>query len=172
MPSTRMANSLKVSCLYTDTFIDSFPLPHRLFPCGVFLQEAINVVRLPAAIAYRVAASLAPDDPAPFSNLSAVEFEMGHYQEAIELAEKSIALTPSSDQTRLDRFHVRIAKSNLHLLKTVEALSAAEKVTADDIREPLMADIRTVKELIGSSPDQSVARKNILDRLPRYKPCL
>ena len=124
-------------------------------------------------MAYKVAAALAPDDPIPVSNLSAVKYELGHYVEAAELAEKAIAM-PSSDQARRDKLLPRVAKCHLHELKIDEALAAAEKIAADEIREPLVAELRAVKGLMKSATesDPTKARKDLLDRLPRYKPGL
>ncbi|KAM7183786.1 hypothetical protein V8F33_013365 [Rhypophila sp. PSN 637] len=66
-----------------------------------------------AETAYTLASSLAPNDPAPISNLSAVKFEMGYFAQAVKLSVKALSLSQDSPQDKRDRLLIRLAKSYL-----------------------------------------------------------
>lgn len=75
-----------------------------------------NSTRRAAIEAYKEAAFLAPEDYAPLSNMSAVHFEMGQYNQAVEYAEEALQLLRSEpdDGPKKQKLHARIAKSLLY----------------------------------------------------------
>jgi len=125
-----------------------------------------------AEIEYNVAQSLTPEDPAPISNLSAVKFEMGQYEEAAALAVKALSLSKDSAPDRKDRLLSRLSKSYLHANNAHEALSAAERMTEGKDREVLLADVRLMLDSEPQQLNKVTLRKNIVGTLPRYRPSL
>ncbi|KAH7631370.1 hypothetical protein B0T09DRAFT_133956 [Sordaria sp. MPI-SDFR-AT-0083] len=127
---------------------------------------------------YNIAAKLAPNDPAPFSNLSAVKYEKGEYADAAKFAAKALSLYPDSEAeaAKREKVHVRLAKSYLHDLKLDDASAAAEKVATDHVRASLLADIGQLRDVVADSisaaSDKTSMRKHILDRLPQFRPDL
>lgn len=125
-----------------------------------------------AEIAYKEASSLAPDDPSPVSNLSAVKFETGRFEQAAELAAKALSLSEDAAQDRKDRLLIRLAKSYLHAGKFSDSLAAAKRMAEGKERDSLIVDLNLLLGLERQSADASSARKNIATRLPRYRPVL
>jgi len=115
---------------------------------------------------------LTPEDPAPISNLSAVKFEMGQYEEAAALAVKALSLSKDSAPDRKDRLLSRLSKSYLHANNAHEALSAAERMTEGKDREVLLADVRLMLDSEPQQLNKVTLRKNIVGTLPRYRPSL
>ncbi|KAJ0375722.1 hypothetical protein COL26b_006044 [Colletotrichum chrysophilum] len=62
--------------------------------------------------AYREAAALAPEDPAPWSNISAIKFEQGDYTSCLQNLEKALSLSSSEakDEPKKQKLYTRMAK--------------------------------------------------------------
>lgn len=126
----------------------------------------------PTAIkCYEEAAALAPNDAAPFSNLSAAKIGMGQYKEAADLAQKALSLTLGESLSR-DKLHLRLARCHLHCLQIQQARSALEKSGDLPAKSSIAENLRLFEGLAHSNANINTLRRNVLDRLPRYKPCL
>ncbi|KAK8920159.1 hypothetical protein VCV18_007459 [Metarhizium anisopliae] len=92
----------------TDDAAKARALGNELYRAGKLLQ---------AEKAYKTAASLAPHDPSPVSNLSAVRYEMGDYKGAIAYIRDAISLTvPETDHSaKNDKLYSRLVKCFLYL---------------------------------------------------------
>jgi tetratricopeptide (TPR) repeat protein len=116
--------------------------------------------------------NLEPENPTILSNLSAVHFEMGKYEDAADFAVKALALSADQPDEKKDRLNVRLAKSYLYGLDTAAAdeilghLGSEQEALADAIRDT--ARLRTVDGMLPSSASWT----RLFDRMPRYKPCL
>lgn len=129
--------------------------------------------------AYQEAASLAPEDPAPLSNLSAVSFEMGRYSDAVGYIRKALSLSASEpdDGPKKQRLYARMIKCLLYTHEVGEAERAFEHLhkslsVAGVSTETLRTTIEEVKALWDSASQESPLRSQVFDRLPRYKPSL
>ncbi|KAH8655855.1 hypothetical protein BX600DRAFT_515543 [Xylariales sp. PMI_506] len=103
---------------------------------------------LDAEKAYKRAAALAPDDPLPLSNLSAVGFEKGHYLSSIGYAKKAIDLSKSEadDGAKKQKLLSRLAN-----IVWPHSGEGEEEEDGDDV---------------------NFHRRRIIDRLARYRPYL
>ncbi|KAH8894481.1 hypothetical protein GQ53DRAFT_839555 [Thozetella sp. PMI_491] len=121
--------------------------------------------------AYKTAASLAPHDPAPISNLSAVRYEMGDYKGAIAHIREAISLTAPEDKesTKADKLYGRLAKCFLYLLDFASAEEVISSIGDSPLRAELDESIQSTKALWSEIPDESGLRNQVLDRIPRYK---
>lgn len=134
---------------------------------------------------------LAPTDPAPVSNLSAVMFEWGRYVEAGRRAQEAIALTDKASTSQEDaglsvgsltlqedsspfkqKLYLRLAKCFLHRLQLSEARDAIARCEDSPAKEAVEEAIKVNEELESVASDVKKVRTLIFDRLPRYKPCL
>ncbi|KAL8376860.1 hypothetical protein RB595_007812 [Gaeumannomyces hyphopodioides] len=124
--------------------------------------------------AYKEAAELAPDDPSPPSNISAVLFEKGDYAGSLVFAKKAIALSASEpqDSPKKRRLLSRAVKCHIHALDLEEAASALDALEASgsDDAAAFRDDVAQTQALWASVPDIKAQRKLVLDRLPRYAP--
>jgi hypothetical protein len=119
---------------------------------------------------------LAPEDPSPLSNLSAVLFEKGDYEASLAFIDKTLSLSASEpdDSPKKRRLLSRAVKCHLHTVNLTDAENALVSLEAsgsDDVAE-LRHSLAQMKSLWASAPDPKVLRKQILDRLPRYAPDL
>lgn len=140
---------------------------------GNGLYRAGNLTQ--AEEAYKKAALLAPQDASPISNLSAVKYEMGDYRAAITYIQKATSLAFSgtdTDDAKKDKLYSRMAKCYLHLLDVHSAEEAISAIGDGHVRAELQESAESIKALSGESPDEALLRGHVLDRLPRYKPCL
>lgn len=140
------------------------------------LTRANSIAILEAEKAYKEAAKLAPDDPSPLSNISAVLFEKGDYAGSLAFLKKAITLSASEpqDSPKKRRLLSRAVKCHIHTLNLQEAGSALEALEASGSDEAagLRDDVAQMQDLWASVPDIKVQRKLVLDRLPRYTPDL
>jgi tetratricopeptide (TPR) repeat protein len=137
------------------------------------------LTQFPAEAAFEQAASLAPDDPAPLSNLSSVQFELGNYDEAARLIQRSLALTkdvPGDEAAdrKKQMLYARLGKCYMHDSKFEEAREVVEQVTDNELKAALGAtiDVLAAWRSSSSSRDQATHRSLVFDRLPRFKPYL
>ncbi|KAG6008119.1 hypothetical protein E4U21_005001 [Claviceps maximensis] len=124
--------------------------------------------------AYKKASLLAPNDPSPISNLSAVSYETGDYEGAIGYVRQALLL-PSPEQHEhvdKDKLYHRMAKCFLHLRDLTSAKDAISSIRNADLRKKLTATVESVDALRDEVSDESVLRKQILDRVSRYKSSL
>ncbi|KJZ70538.1 hypothetical protein HIM_10082 [Hirsutella minnesotensis 3608] len=149
----------------SDTAADARALGNKLYRAGK-LSEAEQ--------AYKTAASLAPHDSSPISNLSAVRYEMGDYRGAIAHIRNAISLNVSEndDSAKKDKLYGRLVKCFLHLLDLNSAEDAMSSISNSRLRTELYESVESMKALCVEIPDQSVLRRQVFDQLPRYKPCL
>jgi tetratricopeptide (TPR) repeat protein len=92
-----------------------------------------------AEVAYKASASLAPDDPAPLSNLSSVKFELGQYSEAVAFIQRSLELLeqePNDEAaTRKSKaLYDRLAKCYMHDSLFGKARQVIDKVCDEKLR--------------------------------------
>jgi tetratricopeptide (TPR) repeat protein len=131
----------------------------------------------PAEAAYKEAASLAPKDPAPLSNLSSVYFELGKYAEAAKYARDSLELTEESGLggeaagRKTKTLLTRLAKSYLHGSQIVEAEQLIDQVSVAELTNSLRATTEALNAWKASASLET-ARSLVFDRLPRFKPYL
>ncbi|KLU85106.1 hypothetical protein MAPG_04138, partial [Magnaporthiopsis poae ATCC 64411] len=140
------------------------------------LTRADSIAIFAAEKAYKEAAKLAPDDPSPLSNISAVLFEKGDYAASLVYLKKAITLSTSEpeDSSKKRRLLSRAVKCHIHALNLQEADSALEALEASGSDEAvgLRDDVAQMQALWASVPDIKAQRKLVLDRLPRYTPDL
>ncbi|KAJ3495502.1 hypothetical protein NLG97_g3351 [Lecanicillium saksenae] len=117
-------------------------------------------------------AALAPEDPRPFSNLSAVRFELGDYKTASLYANKAIALTGVGHDApaNQDKLYGRLAKCHLYLLDVASAENAISKISGTTLQAELQGWAESLKSLVTVFPDQAVFQRSVLDEFRRYKP--
>jgi hypothetical protein len=119
---------------------------------------------------YLDAAKANPTDAAPFSNISAVHYEMGHYEMSIQFAMKALSLSKDqTDETKKQRLGTRMAKSYINLLHLNEECPA---LVSDGERREYQACLEALGDVWEKYPDGSKLRRQILDRIPRYRPRL
>jgi hypothetical protein len=119
---------------------------------------------------------LAPKDALPFSNLAAVKFELGDYVGSILFSHKALKLLEEQapeDGSRLrENICFRLAKAYFYSLKLEDANEALSRVISEDTRASFEPSISHTIILRDSYQDEGEVWRLILDRLPRYKPCL
>ncbi|KAB5529051.1 tetratricopeptide [Coniochaeta sp. 2T2.1] len=125
-----------------------------------------------AETAYKLAASFAPEDPTPLSNLSSVKFELGQYSAAIDFIIKSLELAkkvPGDDdaaERKRKALHTRLAKCYVHDRQFVRAREAIKDVADQELKNAISSALDGCEAWI--SKDKSLQRKLVLDRVPRY----
>ncbi|KAF9878329.1 putative tetratricopeptide [Colletotrichum karsti] len=121
--------------------------------------------------AYNEAASLAPEDPAPWSNISAIKFEQGDYSASLKNIEKALSLTASEsdDEPKKQKLYTRMVKCHLHSNSLDSAEDAVKYLSRDAPSDSLRASLEGMKKLLESAPDEDKLRKQTLDRVTRYK---
>ncbi|KAI3391944.1 hypothetical protein diail_6590 [Diaporthe ilicicola] len=122
------------------------------------LQDAIKC--------YEEAASLAPDDPAPISNLSAAKFEMGKYPEAAELAQRALSMTDGESPSK-EKLRLRLARCHLHCLQTQQARAALETCGDSETKAVITESLTAIDSMQHTEKDRQRLRRDVLDRLPR-----
>ncbi|KID83991.1 tetratricopeptide [Metarhizium guizhouense ARSEF 977] len=148
----------------TDAAAKARALGNEFYRAGKLLQ---------AEKAYKTAASLAPHDPSPVSNLSAVRYKMGDYKGAIAHIKDAILLTvPETDNSaKNDKLYSRLVKCFLYLYDLDSAENAVSSIGDAHLRAELDQAVRSIKALLAEALDESVLRRQLFDRIPRYKPC-
>ena len=118
-----------------------------------------------ATKAYFEALSLTPDDPAPLSNLSAVQFELGNYSESILYAEKALKLLQSeaNSSPKKQKLFLRLVRAQVLQLQDATPL-VTQLASLDSAHDSAT--------MIHSNRRQSVSWSKVLDEIPRYRPSL
>ncbi len=124
----------------------------------------------------RSAARLAPKDALPFSNLSAVKFELGDYAGCILFSQKALTLleeqAPEDGNPLREKIYLRLAKAYFYSLRLENSNAVLSSVISEDSRADLSSSISRTIRLRNSYRDEGEFWRLILDRVPRYKPCL
>lgn len=123
----------------------------------------------PAITLYHKAAETAPDDPAPFSNLSAAYFESGDYIASITASDQALALV--KDEAKLQKLYLRKAKSLVHLRNYEAAAATIELLANSDEKTKLHATTsKALASRLNHDEDSgSLIRNRLIAELPRYK---
>ncbi|KAI1388457.1 uncharacterized protein F4822DRAFT_429081 [Hypoxylon trugodes] len=126
-----------------------------------------------AVKAYEAAAKLAPSDPSPLSNLSAVYFETGKYAECIKFAAKALSLNKTDAKTEKmrEKLLVRQAKANLYLSNIPEAEKLLDQLGPDTDSSGLRDLLKGLKVSDAFSP-HSTSLLEMLFQMPRLRPSL
>ncbi|KAJ3954397.1 hypothetical protein N0V92_009090 [Colletotrichum tropicale] len=124
--------------------------------------------------AYREAAALAPEDPAPWSNISAIKFEQGDHTSCLQNLEKALSLSSSDakDEPKKKKLYTRMAKCHMHLMSFEAAESAIGSLGVDTSSQSLKASLEDLKGLRASVQDRNKLRTQTCDRVARYKASL
>ncbi|KAI8307905.1 putative tetratricopeptide [Colletotrichum sp. SAR11_59] len=124
--------------------------------------------------AYREAAALAPEDPAPWSNISAIRFEQGDYTSCLQNLEKALSLSSSDakDEPKKQKLYTRMAKCHMHLMSFEAAESAIKSLGVDTSSQSLKASLEDLKGLRASVQNGDKLRTQTCDRVARYKASL
>jgi hypothetical protein len=103
--------------------------------------------------------------------MSAIRFELGSYSAALTNIDKALKLSSDEpdDGPKKQKLYARKAKCHLHILALDEAAAAANYLGEDDASKALRSAIADAQKLWAALPDEAVVRKQILDRLPRYR---
>ncbi|KAK2613339.1 hypothetical protein N8I77_000257 [Diaporthe amygdali] len=126
---------------------------------------------LEAIKCYEEAASLSPEDPAPSSNLSAAKFEIGKYLEAADHAQKALSLSADESPSR-NKLNLRLARCHLYGLQTQKARAALDNCGDFPGKGSIVESLAVIDNVKRTGTDPQRLRRDVLDRLPRYKPCL
>ncbi|KAK7711434.1 hypothetical protein SLS64_005458 [Diaporthe eres] len=124
--------------------------------------------------AYKVAAALAPLDPAPLSNLSAAFFEAGDYESCVHFGTKALTLleVEAGDDSRKGKLLARLAKAELHRCMPDDAKSLLRRLAPGQETKALQdAAERMATACAGSTSSKESLRETLL-QLPRYRPHL
>ncbi|KAI0843718.1 hypothetical protein F5Y06DRAFT_9719 [Hypoxylon sp. FL0890] len=126
-----------------------------------------------AVKAYEKAASLAPSDPSPLSNLSAANFEAGKYSECVDFATKALSLLKDDANAAVarQRLLIRQAKAYLHLSRLEEAVKLFDQLNPTKEKEDLSNLCNGSKEFATFSAQLASSREAIL-QLPRLRPSI
>ncbi|KAF6832658.1 tetratricopeptide [Colletotrichum plurivorum] len=121
--------------------------------------------------AYQEAAALAPEDPAPWSNISAIKFEQGDYASALKNLEKALSLSSSEpdDGPKKQKLLTRMAKCHLHSLSLEDAEQAVKSLADDASGKELREALDGLQKTWFTSPDEGAFRKQVQDK-PEYYP--
>ncbi|KAK5692669.1 hypothetical protein LTR97_010982 [Elasticomyces elasticus] len=119
---------------------------------------------------YKHAAELAPSEAAPLSNLSAVYFELGRYDESYAAGTSALRLLADDNESARQKLYLRRAKSSIHVLKFRQAKEDVTRLASSNDKTALEACIRVSESSRARVPDAKAAHKKIILELPRYKP--
>ncbi|KDN67994.1 putative tetratricopeptide [Colletotrichum sublineola] len=120
--------------------------------------------------AYREAAALAPKDPAPWSNISAIKFEQGDYKTALDSIEKALSLSAAEPDSspKKQKLYARMAKCHLLSLSLDDAEKPVNLLLDDSSGHAMRATLKDMHKIFKMSGEGEL-RQQVLDRLPRYK---
>ncbi|KAI1766876.1 hypothetical protein GGR53DRAFT_528115 [Hypoxylon sp. FL1150] len=126
-----------------------------------------------AVEAYEKASRLAPGDPTPLSNLSAIHFETGRYADCVDSTAKALGLLQPGAETGAlrQRLLVRQARAYLHQSKLDEAEKLLDHVEPDKDLESLRGLVGGLREFDAFSSHPKLVRELLL-QLPRTRPSI
>lgn len=151
--------------------------------------DALSFGNCSAAETYKKAAAYDPTNVTNWTRLSAVQFQLGEYNKALESIRKAIKLAEesASDLPEIQKVLTRMMKCFLLLKNTSAARAATRQHTIEDEMCLLsLKDAENNEALYPSGKDTAAAagsggakgrsvatlRKQIVDHVPRYKPTL
>ncbi|CAK3981044.1 hypothetical protein B0A55_09923 [Lecanosticta acicola] len=117
---------------------------------------------------YEQADELAPDDPAPLSNVSVAHFELGDYKSAVTACDR--ALEHQKDEAKRQKILLRRATSQIHALELVHAGATIEQLADVKAKTDLMKCLASQSESRRRVQDTKAVHKMIIMDLPRFKP--
>jgi Domain of unknown function (DUF4470) len=122
---------------------------------------------------YEKASKLDPADYRPFSNISAVHFEIGQYEKAIEAAVHGLETMEQTEKpgAASNRLTLRLAKARLHIGNYEAVLQMADDVGEAREIQDLKSMARYFQEEQVFVP-KSKTGSTAIRHLPRYKPQL
>lgn len=102
---------------------------------------------------------------------------MGRYSEACKAVSKALSLHKlgtGSEESRgkIDKLYVRLAKCHIYSLELEKARKAITACEEGESKNALLDAVKSLDSITAHSPDPLPLRKQILDRVPRYKPAL
>ncbi|KAK3341938.1 hypothetical protein B0T25DRAFT_559628 [Lasiosphaeria hispida] len=129
-----------------------------------------------AEVEYRKAATLAPNDPSPLSNLSSVKFELGQYAAAIAYIQRSLKLAGDvqADEAAVRKkktLYERLAKCYMHESRFDDAVKLLGELSGITFRESVRSTLesRGLWRVLPDSKDELGHRNKVFDRLSRYQ---
>ncbi|KAK8132150.1 hypothetical protein PG999_000323 [Apiospora kogelbergensis] len=134
-------------------------------------RERGNALYKAAESAYNQAVRLAPTDPRPLSNATAVKFEMGNYIGAAIFCEKVLKLLQSKPDPDLEQsVRVRMGKSYMLAKRPAQAAKAIGALPeASEDKRQIERSIQTAEASEKLFPDATKFRGEIRDRISRFK---
>lgn len=96
---------------------------------------------------------------------------MGQYEEAAELAQRALSLTADASPSK-EKLYLRLARCHLHCLQSQQGRSALEQCGELAGKGSIAEALAVVDGVQNSEEDVKKLRRHVLDRMPRYKPCL
>ena len=126
-----------------------------------------------AAEKYEEASKLAdPNDGLPLSNLSAVLFELGNYEDCVNAAMGALEISRGSDERVQQKLRSRVAQAMLHKGGSLDAdLTSIPGASDDPVSSPLAATFGRLARL-RCHGSESLVWKKLAEELPRCKPAL
>lgn len=99
---------------------------------------------------------------------------MGDYRGAAAYIKDALALIvdETGDSGKKDKLYIRLAKCFLHLLEFTPAEEAISSIGNVDLRSELNESVESMKALRAEVSDESALRRQVLDQISRFKPCL
>lgn len=126
------------------------------------VQQAIDLYQ-------QAVAAASPDDPLPFSNLSAAQYEIGRYQEAISSAQKALSRGQSRDDIFKQKLDTRISQAAAQLQCVNSSAGFTDLLHGSE--SVFVAAHRRIKESHSLSSG-SVAWTRLIRDAPHLKPAL
>lgn len=91
---------------------------------------------------------------------------IAHIRDAI-----SLTVPETDNSAKNDKLYSRLVKCFLYLHDLDSAEDAVSSIGDAHLRAELDQAVGSMKALLAEAPDESVLRRQLLDRIPRYKPC-
>jgi len=133
-------------------------------------RDLISEANIPSTLeSYSTASLLAPNDPAPRSNLSAAFYEKGHYRLSIEDALPALERSETTG-TATEKLRTRIVKAYMYLGEVSKARSFLTNVPRDGELSMLEGVLLHAQLIWGALIDKKTAQAKVVRNMPRYKP--
>ncbi|KAK8851162.1 hypothetical protein PGQ11_013641 [Apiospora arundinis] len=136
---------------------------------GNALYKAGNLTE--AESAYNQAVRLAPTDPRPLSNATAVKFEMGNYIGAAIFCEKVLKLLQNAPDPDLEeKVRVRMGKSYMLARRPAQAAKAVGTLPeASEGKQQVEQSIQAMEASDKLFSEPAKLRREMMERLSRFK---
>lgn len=112
-----------------------------------------------------------PKDPRPVSNISAIKFEQGDYNASLSSLEKALSLYSDEpdESPKKQKLYTRMVRCHLHSLSPEKAADVTSMLVDEESGKSLRSAAEEMQKLWSNMPKEATLRKQIIDRLPRYK---